>query len=249
MRVPLVTSDFLDRAVLAYGRRTGLVDEPAPFQDGGLGSLTYGELGGRARALAAGLDELGVGVGERVAVVSHNSARLMELLLAGTASGRVVVPDQLPAQPRRGRLHRRALRRQRAAGRPRAGRPARRRAGEAPLRAGRGVRRGAAAAGRGAGAVGAGRGRHRHDQLHQRDDRPPQGRADHAPQHLDQRRHLRPARRRHRPRRLPAHPADVPLQRLGDAVRDDRDGRPAGRASARSTAPRSCAGSSATASR
>ncbi len=92
MRVPLVTSDFLDRAVFSYGRRQGLVDEPAPFQDGGLGSLTYGELGARARALAAGLDELGIGVGERIAVVSHNSARLMELLLAGTGSGRVVVP-------------------------------------------------------------------------------------------------------------------------------------------------------------
>ena len=41
---------------------------------------------------------------------------------------------------------------------------------------------------------------------------------------------LRAARRRHRPRRLPAHAADVPRQRLGDAVRDDRPGRPAGRA-------------------
>ena len=30
------------------------------------------------------------------------------------------------------------------------------------------------------------------------------------------------ARRRHRPRRLPAHAADVPRQRLGDALRDDR---------------------------
>ena len=92
MKVPLVTSDFLSRAAFAYGRRTGVVDEPAPFQEGGLGRLTYGDLADRARALAAGLDELGVGVGERIAVVSHNSARLLELLLGGTASGRVVVP-------------------------------------------------------------------------------------------------------------------------------------------------------------
>ena len=35
---------------------------------------------------------------------------------------------------------------------------------------------------------------------------------------------------RERPRRLPAHAADVPLQRLGHAVRADRHGRPAGRA-------------------
>ena len=38
------------------------------------------------------------------------------------------------------------------------------------------------------------------------------------------------ARRRHRPRRLPPHAADVPRQRLGDAVRDDRARREAGRA-------------------
>jgi len=92
MRVPLVTSDFLDRAAFCYGRRTGVVDEPEPFQDGGLGSLTYAELADRAASLAAGLDELAVGVGERVAVVSQNSARLLELLLGGTASGRIVVP-------------------------------------------------------------------------------------------------------------------------------------------------------------
>ena len=92
MRVPLVTPDFLHRAVFSYAERIGIVDEPAPFQEGGLGSLTYGQAGERARALAAGLDELGVGVGERIAVVSHNSARLLELLLGGTAYGRIIVP-------------------------------------------------------------------------------------------------------------------------------------------------------------
>jgi len=92
MRVPLVTPDFLDRAVLSYGRRVGVVDEPAPHQDGGLGQLTYAELGARTEALAAGLDELGIVAGQRVAVVSQNSARLLELLLGGTASGRIVVP-------------------------------------------------------------------------------------------------------------------------------------------------------------
>ena len=78
--------------------------------------------------------------------------------------------------------------------------------------------------------LGAGRERHGDHQLHVRDDGPAQGRADHAPQHLDQRGHVRPARRRHRPRRLPAHAADVPRQRLGHAVRDGRHGRAAGRA-------------------
>ena len=60
-------------------------------------------------------------------------------------------------------------------------------------------------------------------------------------------RHLRAACRGHRPRRLPAHAADVPRQRLGDDVRDDRAAGSSRSRSARSTAPRSCAGSRSTA--
>jgi len=92
MKVPFTTADFLDRAEQVYPQRTGVVDEPAPFQDGGLGTLTYAALAGRARALAAGLDELGIGRGERVAIVSHNSARLLEAFFGVTAWGRVLVP-------------------------------------------------------------------------------------------------------------------------------------------------------------
>src|SRR5215217_4168672 len=91
MRVPLTTRDFLDRAELVYGDRIGIVDEPdqpAPS----LGDLTYREVARRGRAMQAGLDELGIGVGERVAIVSHNSARVLELLLAVPSSGRVLVP-------------------------------------------------------------------------------------------------------------------------------------------------------------
>ena len=42
--------------------------------------------------MAAGLDELGIGVGERVAMVSHNSARLLTALFGVSGSGRVLVP-------------------------------------------------------------------------------------------------------------------------------------------------------------
>ena len=76
MRVPLTTRDFLDRAELVYGDRVGIIDEPSQ-PAASLGSLTYSEVARRARAIAAGLDALGVGEGERVAVVSHNSARLL----------------------------------------------------------------------------------------------------------------------------------------------------------------------------
>jgi fatty-acyl-CoA synthase len=92
VKVPFTTADFLDRAEQVYPLRTGVVDEPGPFQDGGLGTVTYGALADRARAIAAGLDALGVGRGERVAVVSHNSARLLELFFGVTAWGRVLVP-------------------------------------------------------------------------------------------------------------------------------------------------------------
>jgi len=92
VKVPFSTSDFYERAALVYPQRPGVVDEPAPHQDGGLGILTYAQLVERARALAAGLDALGVGPGERVAMVSHNSARLLEALYGVTGFGRVLVP-------------------------------------------------------------------------------------------------------------------------------------------------------------
>ena len=46
----------------------------------------------RARAQAAALDGLGIGIGERVAIVSHNSARLLTALFGVSGSGRVLVP-------------------------------------------------------------------------------------------------------------------------------------------------------------
>src|SRR3954469_7457836 len=90
MKVPFSTSDFLDRAVQVYGDRVGVIDEPTV--DDSLGELTYREFARRVRALQAGLDELGIDVGERVAVVSPNAARLLELFFAVPGSGRVLVP-------------------------------------------------------------------------------------------------------------------------------------------------------------
>jgi fatty-acyl-CoA synthase len=98
MRVPLTTCDFLDRAELVYGDRVGVVDEPnqpAPS----LGEVTYREVARRARAMQAALDDLGVGEGERVAVVSHNSGRLLEMLLGVPSSGRVLVPVNFRLAP------------------------------------------------------------------------------------------------------------------------------------------------------
>src|SRR5690349_10675550 len=98
MRVPLTTRDFLDRAELVYGDRVGVVDEPAQPAPS-LGDVTYREVARRARAMQAALDGLGVGTGERVAVVSHNSGRLLEMLLGVPSSGRVVVPVNFRLSP------------------------------------------------------------------------------------------------------------------------------------------------------
>ncbi len=133
--------------------------------------------------------------------------------------------DQLPAQPGRGRVHRRALGRVRAARRSGVRRSGRGHPGEAPLRPRRRVRRRALPAHRHPQAGERGRARDGDDQLHLRHHRPAQGRADDAPQPLAQRGDVRLAHGRHRSRRLPAHAADVPLQRLGPAVRDHRHGR------------------------
>jgi fatty-acyl-CoA synthase len=91
MRVPLTTRDFLDRAELVYGDRVGIIDEPTQPAPS-MGEVSYRDVARRARAIQAALDGLGVGEGERIAVVSHNSGRLLEMLLGVPSSGRVLVP-------------------------------------------------------------------------------------------------------------------------------------------------------------
>ena len=91
MRVPLTIADHLERAELVYPDRIGVVDEPdQPARS--WGSLTYRRVAELARAQAAGLDALGVGRGERVAIVSHNAARLLVSFFGVSVWGRVLVP-------------------------------------------------------------------------------------------------------------------------------------------------------------
>ncbi len=90
MRVPLTVGDFLERAAFVYGDRPAVVDEPG--RPGSLGTLTYAEVHRRARAMAAELDRMGVGQGERVAIVSHNAARFLISFFGVSGFGRVLVP-------------------------------------------------------------------------------------------------------------------------------------------------------------
>jgi fatty-acyl-CoA synthase len=91
MLIPLTTNDFLQRGATVYPDRVAVIDEPD--QPGGsLGELTFAELHRRARAVAAGLDAMRIAAGERIAVVSPNAARMLDLFYGATASGRIVVP-------------------------------------------------------------------------------------------------------------------------------------------------------------
>lgn len=91
MKVPLTINDFLDRAVAVYPDRVAIVDEPdqaaPPLSD-----ITYGQLGDIRRQMGVTMDELGIPMGGRVAMVSHNSARLLTSFYGVSGNGRVFVP-------------------------------------------------------------------------------------------------------------------------------------------------------------
>ncbi|GAA3671495.1 AMP-binding protein [Nocardioides ginsengisoli] len=90
MFYPLTVHDFLDRAITVFPDRIAVHDEPGA--EGAWAPLTYRELAARARSLAASLDELGLPVGARVAVLSQNSARLLAAFYGVSGYGRVLVP-------------------------------------------------------------------------------------------------------------------------------------------------------------
>ena len=91
MFFPLTVRDFLYRAEDVYPDRLAIVDEPDQPAES-LGELTYRELATLARAQAARLDALGVPVGGRVAIISHNSARLFTSFFGVSGWGRILVP-------------------------------------------------------------------------------------------------------------------------------------------------------------
>ena len=91
MKVPLTIRDFFSRAEQVYGDRIGVVDEPDP-PGGGIGNITWNRFGELGRAQAARLDDLGIGQGERVAMVSLNSGRQLVSFLGVSGYGRIFVP-------------------------------------------------------------------------------------------------------------------------------------------------------------
>jgi acyl-CoA synthetase (AMP-forming)/AMP-acid ligase II len=90
MRVPLNVWDFLERAAYVYPDRVAVVDEPNVV--GSLGSITYAQLEARARGMALALDRMGIGDGERIAIVSPNAARVQVAFFGLSGFNRIVVP-------------------------------------------------------------------------------------------------------------------------------------------------------------
>ena len=91
MKVPLTINDFLDRSLAVYPDRLAIVDEPdqpaTPWSN-----LTYAELGDIRRSMGVAMDEMGLAMGARVAMVSHNAARLLASFYGVGGNGRVFVP-------------------------------------------------------------------------------------------------------------------------------------------------------------
>ncbi len=90
MKVPLTVADFLRRGALVYPDRPALIDEPGTA--GTLGTITYRSLERRARGMAIALERMGVGHGERVAIVSPNAARFGISFYGVSGYGRILVP-------------------------------------------------------------------------------------------------------------------------------------------------------------
>ena len=223
MKVPLTIRDHLRRAAVVYPDRIGVVDEPdqpAPS----LGSITYRRIGELATRPGRRPRRARRRLGERVAVVSQNSARLLVSFFGVPAYGRVLVPinfrlnaDEIGyivehsgatvllvdpelddvARRRRRAQHRFVLggeRRRRAV--PRAASSREPWEPDEDATATINYTSGTTARPKGVQLT------HRNLWLNATD--------------------VRVAHRRQRPRRLPAHAADVPLQRLGHAVRHHR---------------------------
>jgi fatty-acyl-CoA synthase len=74
--------DFLERAAFVYPEKTAVVDGPS--------RRTYPQLRDRVRRLAAALQALGIGAGERVAVLSPNAAMPLEATFAVPLAGGIL---------------------------------------------------------------------------------------------------------------------------------------------------------------
>jgi fatty-acyl-CoA synthase len=91
MNVPLVLTQFLDRAVSLYGTKKAIFcDERA---------LTYQELNTRVNQLSHGLRNLGITKGDRVAYLAPNSVEMLEGFYGIFQLGAIMVPLNIRLKP------------------------------------------------------------------------------------------------------------------------------------------------------
>lgn len=91
MYVPLLLTDFLDRAVKLYGDKTAVIDDEK--------IVTYFELNERVNRLSHGLQELGVEKGDRVAILAPNTLEMLEGFYGAFQLGAVTVPLNIRLKP------------------------------------------------------------------------------------------------------------------------------------------------------
>ncbi|SFP94507.1 AMP-binding protein [Salibacterium halotolerans] len=84
MFVPLLLTDFLDRAVLLYGNRTAVID--------GSREVTYAELNHNVNQLSRALNDLGIKKGDKAAYLTRNCLELVEGYYGVFQTGAVMTP-------------------------------------------------------------------------------------------------------------------------------------------------------------
>lgn len=91
MHVPLVLTDFLDRAVELYGDKVAVIDEERTF--------TYSDLNRRVNRLARGLKNAGVEKGDKVAYLAPNSVEMLEGFYGVFSVGGIMTPLNTRLKP------------------------------------------------------------------------------------------------------------------------------------------------------
>lgn len=91
MYVPLILTQFLDRAVRLYGEKTAVIDDDK--------KITYYELNERVNQLSHGLKQLGVEKGDRVAYLAPNTLEMLEGFYGIFQLGAIMVPLNIRLKP------------------------------------------------------------------------------------------------------------------------------------------------------
>src|SRR5690554_5031002 len=93
MNVPLVLTQFLDRAVSLYGDKEAVVD----FD--GERVFTYKQFSGRVHQLSRGLQSLGIRKNDKVAYLASNTIEMLEGFYGIYQLGAVMVPLNIRLKP------------------------------------------------------------------------------------------------------------------------------------------------------